>query len=122
MGLCVKVGLLVDAVRDFEYLDRSETVRIEEFLEDNGNIFQNWHKGFRLSLQELAFEETNASNRKLITKDEKDKRRDTALEVSEYASSEDIEFFAETFTGLMFNKKYGDNVMKQYKEMGGSWE
>jgi hypothetical protein len=40
-------------------------------------------------------------------------------EVSEYATENDNEFVAETFTGIVFGRKFSDEIMKHYKALGG---
>ena len=39
--------------------------------------------------------------------------------VSRYAETNPVEFVAETFSGLVFGKKYDDEVMRVYEALGG---
>jgi hypothetical protein len=42
-----------------------------------------------------------------------------ARQVGEYASTDRLEFVAETYSGLKAGKKYSESVMRQYREFEG---
>ena len=105
----------LEKIKEWSKLDKENKSEVSDFADsiDADFFIADFQQNYRTGIKGLTEERMGQ------IKPNKIGFRRTASKVSEYATSQEIEFVAETFTGLVYGKKYDDDVMGLYKDLGG---
>jgi len=113
-----KSELANKAIKDYSKLDKSnidELVTHATSSEPITAALDNWTMYYRNSIRKGADKQLLSSGYQITKK----RLKAVSGRVSRYAETNPVEFVAETFSGLVFGKKYDDEVMRVYEALGG---